>query len=130
MANAYPNRSGLQQHAIQKREHAIASSWTAIQQLQQAGLNINFNTVSSHAKVSKAFLYGYGPLRSKIEELRLQKPSNGRIQVLSDSSKDVVIESLQQRVASLTIQINELQHENKALQQRLQMDLKQSYEQL
>ncbi|WP_017815165.1 DUF6262 family protein [Paenibacillus shenyangensis] len=128
--NAHPNISGLQQHAIQKKEQAIRSSWTAIHQLQQAGLNINFNTVSIHARVSKAFLYNHAELRSNIEKLRLQKPANGRINILSDSSKEVVIASLQERITALTAQIHTLQNENQLLKQRLQVDLKQSYDQL
>ena len=80
---------------------------------------INFNSVSVKSGVSKPFLYKYTEIRSRIETLRKQQEKlDSPTQVkrnMTDSSKDVVIESLRKKV-------KHLEEENKKLKEQLKVD--------
>lgn len=85
---------------------------------------INFNTVAEKSGVSKSFLYKNKTLKERIDFLRNQQnclPSPKKVKNnTSDKSKDVIIESLRQKV-------KKLEEENKDLKKQLQSKLSDLY---
>ncbi|ARV91380.1 transposase [Bacillus thuringiensis serovar roskildiensis] len=73
----------------------------AIKRLVRANQNINFNSVASEAGVAKATLYNNKQFRTRIETLRQQQSqaptSKQTKREMSDSNKDIIIESLKRR---------------------------------
>ncbi|WP_399632683.1 DUF6262 family protein [Sporosarcina sp. SG10008] len=85
---------------------------------------INFNTVAEKSGVSKSFLYKNKTLKERIDFLRnqqngLSSPKKVKNNT-SDKSKDVIIESLRQKV-------KKLEEENKDLKKQLQSKLSDLY---
>lgn len=125
MANKEPNTKLLIKHSKMKTERAFKKVDTALKIMIKNQVLINFNTVSKEANVSKAFLYKNQSLRLRVETLRnqqtgLSSPKKVK-RNMSDSSKDVLIDSLRKRVVKL-------EKENDALKSRLQEYLIEVYE--
>ncbi|MGY1423913.1 DUF6262 family protein [Bacillus cereus] len=90
----------------------------AIKRLVRANQSINFNSVANEAGVSKATLYNNQGFRTRIETLRQQQsqiPTSKRMKrEISDSNKDVIIESLKRR-------IKKVEEENKQLRNQMKV---------
>jgi Family of unknown function (DUF6262) len=123
------NTSGLVAHAHQRREEKRKWVEEAIAALLRERKPINFHTVAQTARVSKAYLYSQPDLRERIEALREQavehmvreraRSSTGK----TDASRDLVILAKDRR-------IQELEAENRKLQQQLKGALGKAYDQL
>ncbi len=99
----------------------------AIQRLIRANQNINFNSVASEAGIAKATLYNHQKLRKRIETLRQQQAHSSTSKQIkhemSDSNKDVIIESLKRR-------IKKVEEENKQLRNQLKVAYADVYKQI
>ncbi|MEI3605869.1 DUF6262 family protein [Pseudogracilibacillus sp. SE30717A] len=127
MANKAPNMDGIKYYSKLKTEKSIKKAEDALKYMIKKQLTINFNSVAEQAEVSKAFLYKNQELRSRIETLRgQQKGLLSPKQVkrnISDSSKDVIIASLRQR-------LKKLEGENKELKEILKIQFGKIYEEI
>ncbi|PFM43774.1 transposase [Bacillus cereus] len=99
----------------------------AIQRLIRANQNINFNSVANEAGIAKATLYNNQKFRKRIETLRHQQEHNPTPKQIkremSDSNKDVIIESLRRR-------IKKVEEENKQLRNQLKVAYADVYKQM
>ncbi|MDO6634425.1 DUF6262 family protein [Bacillus thuringiensis] len=97
----------------------------AIQRLVRANQNINFNSVANESGISKATLYNNQKFRKRIETLRqAYSPTQKQIKrEMSDSNKDVIIESLKRR-------IKKVEMENKQLREQLKVAYADVYKQI
>ncbi|QWH64082.1 transposase (plasmid) [Bacillus mycoides] len=90
----------------------------AIKRLVRANQNINFNSVANEAGIAKATLYNNQKFRKRIETLRQQQtqtPTSKQIKrEMSDSNKDVIIESLKRK-------IKKVEEENRQLRNQLKV---------
>lgn len=88
----------------------------AIKRLIRANKNINFNSVSSEAGITKATLYNNTDIRERIETLRQQQsqaPTPKQVKrEINENNKDAIIESLKRK-------IRKLDEENKELREQL-----------
>lgn len=115
--------------AIHASRKAVTSQKVdeAIQRLVRANQNINFNSVANEAGIAKATLYNNQKFRKRIETLRQQQahsPTPKQIKrEMSDSNKDVVIESLKRR-------IKKVEEENKQLRNQLKVAYADVYKQI
>lgn len=134
MANKNPNIEGLLSHSKEKNKIAKNKVDAAIKKMIKEKMMINFNTVSSMAGVSKAFLYKEIELRKQIETLRSQqeglKSGENFKRNISDKSKDVIIETLKNKINSLNLKIKSLEQQNGELKQQLKKDLGKLYQNL
>lgn len=98
--------------AIHASRKAITSQKVdeAIQRLLRANQNINFNSVANEAGIAKATLYNNQKFRKRIEILRQQQAkiltSKQIKREISDSNRDVIIESLKRRLKKWKKKIN------------------------
>ncbi|MDQ0876600.1 hypothetical protein QFZ77_005259 [Paenibacillus sp. V4I3] len=117
MANNSPNIEGINKYSKEKTETAIRKVDEALKKMIRKQVKINFNAVSEHSGASKGFLYKNSDLRGRIEMLRKQQeglPSAKQVKRhMSDSSKDVVIATLKQRVQKLEKENSELKEQLK-----------------
>jgi hypothetical protein len=132
LANSTPNIEGLLSHATKKRKQAKKKVEAAINKMIKEKERINFNAISQAAGVSKAFLYKDLEIRERIENLRLkqeglQSVKNVKFNV-SETSKDVIIEALKNKIAKLNQKIVFLEQEKEALRKQLKKDLGRVYE--
>ncbi|MGE7887692.1 DUF6262 family protein [Bacillus cereus] len=115
--------------AIHASRKAVTSKKVdeAIQRLVRANQNINFNSVASEAGIAKATLYNNQKFRKRIEILRQQQAYSSTLKQikreLSDSNKDVIIESLKRR-------IKKIEGENKQLRNQLKVTYADVYKRL
>lgn len=115
--------------AIHSARKAITSQKVdeAIQRLVRANQNINFNSVANEAGIAKATLYNNQKFRKRIETLRQQQtqtPTSKQIKrEMSDSNKDVIIESLKRR-------IKKVEEENRQLRNQLKVAYADVYKQI
>ena len=119
MANQNPNTEPLLRSIEEKKQKTKQKVESTIREMIKQKEKINFNSVSVKSGVSKPFLYKYSDIRSRIETLRkqeekLESPSQVN-RNMTDSSKDVVIESLRKKVKYL-------EEENKKLKEQLKVD--------
>lgn len=124
--NPKRNTSGLKLYAEEKRRKSLEKVDLAIQRLIVSKKRINFNTVSTEAGVSKAYLYNMPSLKNRIEVLRNQQkdtPPDQKKHSMTESSKDVLIAAKNRR-------IQELMKENKQLKQEIARLLGKKYEDL
>jgi len=132
MANNNPNIEGLLSHATEKKENAKAKVETAIKKMLKENININFNSVSNAANVSKTFLYKEQTIRDRIEYLRKQQEVLSSVKSfkrnVSETSKDVIIEALKNKIENLNRKIATLEQEKEQLQIQLKKDLGKVYE--
>lgn len=98
----------------------------AIQRLLRANQNINFNSVANEAGIAKATLYNNQKFRKRIEILRQQQAkiltSKQIKREISDSNRDVIIESLKRRL--------KMEEENKQLRNQLKVAYGDIYKQI
>ncbi|KXI79846.1 transposase [Bacillus cereus] len=124
---SYDRREQLK--AIHASRKAVTSQKVdeAIQRLLRTSQNINFNSVANEAGISKATLYNNRNFRERIESLRQQQaqtPTKKQIKrEMSDSNKDVIIESLKRR-------IKKVEEENKQLRNQLKVAYADVYKRL
>ncbi|WP_144466848.1 DUF6262 family protein [Bacillus nitratireducens] len=134
MVNKNPNTKGILNHASEKKQKTQYRVNKAIQLMIKEGKKINFNSVSEKALVSKAYLYRDPLIRKKIEELRQhQEGIHGLKKVkrnTSNASKDVIIESLKNKINLLRRKVKILESENQQLKAQLKKDLGKVYENL
>ncbi|PEO58360.1 DUF6262 family protein [Bacillus wiedmannii] len=115
--------------AIHASRKAVTSKKVdeAIQRLVRANQNINFNSVANEAGIAKATLYNNQKFRKRIETLRYQQEHNPTPKQIkremSDSNKDVIIESLKRR-------IKKVEEENKQLRNQLKVAYADVYKQI
>lgn len=119
------NTGGLKQHAINRSQEATKKVDHAIAILIQNNQAINFNSVSSIANVTKAYLYSNLQIRERIELLRNQqklktKPKTASLKV-TDKSKNLILAAKDRR-------IKELELENRRLKEELKIALGKLYE--
>jgi hypothetical protein len=124
---SYDRREQLK--AIHASRKAVTSQKVdeAIQRLLRTSQNINFNSVANESGISKATLYNNRNFRERIEALRQQQaktPTKKQIKrEMSDSNKDVIIESLKRR-------IKKVEEENKQLRNQLKVAYADVYKRL
>ncbi|KEF37991.1 hypothetical protein M670_02748 [Schinkia azotoformans MEV2011] len=127
MANQNPNTEPLLQSIEEKKQKTKQKVESTIREMIKQKEKINFNSVSVKSGVSKPFLYKYSEIRSRIETLRKQEEKldspNQVKRNMTDSSKDVVIESLRKKV-------KHLEEENKKLKEQLKVDWAAIYNEL
>ena len=110
------NTEGLKKHAHKKSLLAKEKVDNAIRRLIKNQRNINFNTFSIEANVTKTYLYNNKEIRSRIEKLRDQQ--GGSVKKITsktnmtESSKDILIASKNKRLKML-------EEENKLLKDQL-----------
>jgi hypothetical protein len=123
------NTAGMMAHVQQRKEQKRKGVEDAIASLLREQKPVNFHTVAKLAVVSKAYLYSQLDLRERIEALRQQdvehtvreqaRSSTGK----TDASRNLVILAKDRR-------IQELEAENRKLQQQLKGALGKAYDQL
>ena len=83
----------------------------------QANQNINFNSVAGEAGVAKATLYNNKQFRTRIETLcqqQSQAPTSKQTKrEMSDSNKDMIIESLKRRIKKIEAENQQLRDQLK-----------------
>ncbi|HWL24201.1 MAG TPA: DUF6262 family protein [Ureibacillus sp.] len=113
----YDRSAHLKAVHAQRKANTYQKVDEAIKRLIRANENINFNSVSSEAGVSKATLYNNKYIRERIETLRLQqaqKPSPRQVKLeMNESNKDALIESLKRKIKKLEIENKELKEQVK-----------------
>ncbi|MGA4464156.1 DUF6262 family protein [Bacillus bombysepticus] len=115
--------------AIHAARKAITSQKVdeAIQRLVRANQNINFNSVANEAGIATATLYNNQKFRKRIETLRQQQTQTSTLKQIkreiSDSNKDVIIESLKRR-------IKKVEEENGQLRNQLKVSYADVYKQI
>lgn len=127
MANQNPITEPLLRSIEEKKQKAKQKVESTIREMIKQKEKINFNSVSVKSGVSKPFLYKYSEIRSRIETLRKQQERldspNQVKRNMTDSSKDVLIESLRKKV-------KHLEEENKKLKEQLKIDWAAVYNEL
>ncbi|PCD04929.1 transposase [Peribacillus simplex] len=117
MGNLKPNVTGLIEKAKEKREKTLGKVEQSIKHMIKTQQKINFNSVATHAGVSKTYLYKTPNLKERIEYLRSQQEGILSIKQVkrnvSEESKDVIIESLRKRVKELEKECQELKEKVK-----------------
>lgn len=125
----YNRSEHLKQLHAQRKSKTLEKVNEAIKTLIRKDENINFNTVSKEATISKATLYNTPEIREKIEGLRQQQfqlsPKRKReIQEIEDNNK-VMIESLKRKIMRMEKEykekISKLEQEKKELTGKLQV---------
>ncbi|YCI78698.1 DUF6262 family protein [Bacillus sp. R1-10] len=134
MANVNPNTKGLKTYALQKKINTKERVDEALKKMYKENMRINFNSVSKVAKVSKAFLYKELEYRNKIESFRKEqegiKSLNHYKKSVSETSKDVIIEALKNKISELNQKIRELELENKQLKETRKVELGNIYDKI
>ncbi|KYZ68273.1 DUF6262 family protein [Bacillus sp. GZT] len=134
MVNKNPNTKGIVNHASEKKQKTQCRVNKAIQLMIKEGEKINFNAVSEKALVSKAYLYREPLIRKTIEELRQQQEGIHDLKRIkrntSNASKDVIIETLKNKINLLRQKVKMLESENQQLKAQLKKDLGKVYENL
>ncbi|KXZ22583.1 DUF6262 family protein [Bacillus nakamurai] len=134
MANVNPNTQGLKTYALQKKINTKERVDEALKKMYKENVRINFNSVSKVAKVSKAFLYKELEYRNKIELFRKEqegiKSLNHYKKSVSETSKDVIIEALKNKISELNQKIRELELENKQLKETRKVELGNIYDKI
>ncbi|MEC1980778.1 DUF6262 family protein [Bacillus cereus] len=134
MVNKHPNTTGLLNHASKKKRETQYRVNEVIQLMVKEGQKINFNSVSEKAQVSKAYLYREPLIRKTIEDLRQQQEGIHDFKNVkrrtSDASKDVIIETLKNKLNLLKYKNKLLESENEHLKTQLKKDLGKVYENL
>ncbi|HHT7077468.1 TPA: DUF6262 family protein [Bacillus cereus] len=125
---------GLLNHASKKKKKTQYRVNEVIQLMIKDGQKINFNSVSEKALVSKAYLYREPLIRKRIEELRQQQEGIHDLKKIkrntSDASKDVIIETLKNKIKLLRQKVKTLEDENHQLKSQIKKDLGKLYENL
>lgn len=123
----YDRQKHLKQIHESRKAITMSKVDEAIKRLVRANQGINFNSVASEARVSKATLYNNVTLRERIETLRqqqLKSPSAKQIKYeMNENSKDTIIESLKRK-------IKRLEYENKDLRNQLKVAYAEVYRKL
>ncbi|MGG0459414.1 DUF6262 family protein [Bacillus mycoides] len=131
MVNKHPNTTGLLNHASKKKKKTQCRVNEVIQLMIKEGQKINFNSVSEKALVSKAYLYREPLIRKMIEELRQQQEGIHDLKKVkrntSDASKDVIIETLKNKMKLLRQKVKTLEDENHQLKSQIKKDLGKLY---
>ncbi|PGF05950.1 transposase [Bacillus pseudomycoides] len=134
MVNKNPNTKGMLNYAFEKKKRTQNRVDEAIKVMIKECKKINFNSVSEKALVSKAYLYRDPIIRKKIEELRQQQEGIHDIKKMkkntSEASKDVIIETLKNRVNQLNEKVYLLESENQKLKTQIKKDLGKVYDSL
>jgi hypothetical protein len=99
----------------------------AIKRLIRANKNINFNSVSSEAGVTKATLYNNKELRSRIETLRNQQ---SQVPTLKQVKREMNENNKDALIASLKRKNKKLEEENKQLREQLKVAYADVYKRL
>lgn len=116
MANKEPNTSEIIALAKKKSLDKENIVFNTIKKMIKEKIIINFNTVSIESGVSKSFLYNNNGIRNKIDMIRNEQSGLKNIinhkPNTSDKSKDIIIETLKNK-------IQRLEKENKDLKDAL-----------
>ena len=123
----YDRSAHLKEVHAQRKANTYQKVDEAIKRLIRAKENINFNSVSSEAGVSKATLYNNNDIRERIETLRQQQaqvPTPKQVKrEMNENNKDALIESLKRK-------IKKLESENKELKEQLKFAYAEVYKEL
>ena len=123
----YDRSAHLKAVHAQRKANTYQKVDEAIKRLIRANKNINFNSVSSEADVSKATLYNNKDIRERIETLRQQQaqvPTPKQVKrEMNENNKDALIESLKRKV-------KKLETENKELREQLKFAYAEVYKEL
>jgi hypothetical protein len=108
------NVNGLRASAQKRHEEAVVRAEDAILQMCAQGSPINFPSVAQAAGVSVAWLYQNPTIKQRIQSLRQQQhderpiPPNPPRPNEPESSKDVIIAALKQKIKDLSAENCEL----------------------
>lgn len=119
------NIEGLRKSAQLRHQQTMRRTEDGIGRLLQERRPVNFNTVAQTAGVSTAWLYQHPEVRSRIEHLREQHPSQPAStpkNKASDASKAAMLAALRQRV-------KQVEAENRELRRQLEVVYGQLYKQ-
>lgn len=132
MVNKHPNTTGLLNYASKKKKKTQYQVTKVIQLMIKEGQKVNFNSVSEKALFSKAYLYREPLIRKTIEDLRQQQGGLHDLKTLkrntSDASKDVIIETLKNKINLLKHKNKLLESENEHLKTQIKKELGKVYE--
>ncbi|OUB65145.1 transposase [Bacillus cereus] len=134
MVNKHPNKTGLLNYTSKKKKKTQYQVTKVIQLMIKEGQKVNFNSVSEKALVSKAYLYREPLIRKTIEDLRQQQGGLLDLKTLkrntSDASKDIIIETLKNKINLLKHKNKLLESENENLKTQIKKELGKVYENL
>lgn len=101
----------------QKRQDTLTATQKAICRLQKEGKVITFKSVAREAGVSTSYLYKYSELKEKISKLRKEQKHIGRLKIpiMSDDSKNRIVEHLKRRIKDLEQEVIQLRRANESL---------------
>jgi DNA replication initiation complex subunit (GINS family) len=123
----YDRSTHLKAIHAQRKANTYQRVDEAIKRLIRANENINFNSVSNEAGVTKATLYNNKDIRERIETLRQQQtqtPTPKQVKrEMNENNKDAIIESLKRK-------IKKLENENKELREQLKVAYTEVYKKL
>jgi small-conductance mechanosensitive channel len=101
---------------LQRHQRALQAATAAIEQLDRDARTINFSVVAKHAGVSRTWLYQQPEIRELITRLRTHRPRSApTVPAAQRASAD----SLRQRLAAATNEINKLRSDNTTLRDQL-----------
>lgn len=113
----YDRSAHLKDVHAQRKANTYKKVDEAIKRLIRANENINFNSVSGEAGVSKATLYNNKDIRERIETLRQQQaqvPTPKQVKrEMNENNKDALIESLRRKIRKLESENKELKEQVK-----------------
>lgn len=114
------NVEGLRANAQGRHEEALGRVTATLAALNLTGEILTFRRVAQTAGVSISWLYKHPEVKQRIQDLRAQQrqgrslPLQDALSRRTESSRAAVVVALQQR-------IKELQEENRALKQQLEV---------
>ena len=111
------NTVGLKQSARLRSKQTMERALAALHRMYSSDRDINFRTVAAEAKVSTAWLYGQGELRSRIMNSRKQQ---GQVTPPLSPSQERERLSRQNIVATLRLRIKTLEERNRELTELLE----------
>lgn len=131
MAN-YDRTVQIKQVHEKRRQATLEKVEAAIKRLTKGCKDINFNSVSKEAGVSKATLYNNSKLRDRIDFLRNQQEKtfiNNRIK-RDENNQNAIIASLKRRIEKLEKKNKDLEEENRKLREEEKKEYTEFFNQL
>lgn len=115
MSNPNPNVNKMVEYSKMRTKKTLNKVDTAIIEMIDQNISINFNSVSFYSGVSKRFLYSHSKIKEKIMYLRRQSETKQQksIKTPNESSKDIIINQQKLKIQKLNEELvkanNELQ---------------------
>lgn len=105
--------AGIKAHAVAKNKETIEKVNKAIDKLKRKSTDINFETVSKEAGVSRATLYNNAQLKERILSLRAISKASPLVDVFAVKKDKIQLKD--QKIATLREQVKKLEDDKKKL---------------